>query len=145
MIETIFYFPSSQSEYNSAEISSRTISFVPPTTQGGAGTIYKNGVPYGKMTQADVQQMISNIFNENPYILPVATSERLGGIKIGSGFNISNTRMKTPTKPNVRMRNIAGPLRIQFLPDSFKSSFFIIQYPFSCRAQLQIDKNFLVE
>ena len=92
MIETIFYFPQSQNEYNSAEVSSRTISFVPPSTQDGAGTIYKNGIPYGKMTQTDIQQMITNIFNENgDYVLPIASTTKLGGIKIGKGFNISNS------------------------------------------------------
>ena len=43
------------------------------------------------MTQADIQQMITNIFNENPYVLPIASEDNLGGIKIGGGLNISNS------------------------------------------------------
>ena len=93
MINTIFYFPQSQAEYDSqaSQIDDRTISFIPPSTYGGTGTIYKGGVPYGRMTQYDIQQMIADIFGGNDdNVLPVASAEKLGCIKIGKGFSINN-------------------------------------------------------
>ena len=56
MIDTIFYFPHSESDYNSAlvspGISSRTISFV-PNNDGETGKIYKNGIIYGGVDSDD--------------------------------------------------------------------------------------------
>lgn len=50
MINSIFYFPTSESDYNTTRaqqgISSRTISFV-PDSNGTTGKIYKNGILYG--------------------------------------------------------------------------------------------------
>jgi len=89
MINTIFYYPNSKTEYdqqvNSGNISSRTISFVPDEK-----AIYKNGVRYGSPTADDLR----TIFNENPYALPIATASKLGGIMIGKGFNIDPTTGK---------------------------------------------------
>lgn len=89
MINTIFYYPNSKTEYDqqAGNISSRTISFVP---MGDTGVIYKNGVRYGSPTADDIR----NIFNENPYALPIATASKLGGIMIGKGFNIDPTTGK---------------------------------------------------
>lgn len=73
MIDTIFYFPHSEADYNSAlvspGISSRTISFV-PNSDGETGKIYKNGVVYGSTgsDSSDVSQQITNaILQANDY------------------------------------------------------------------------------
>jgi len=94
MINTIFYFPSSMQQYlaDQSNVNARTIAFIPPSVGEDTGTIYKNGIPYGKMTVNDIKNAVTNIFNdpENSYILPVATSSTLGGIKIGPGLNINS-------------------------------------------------------
>lgn len=65
MIDTIFYFPHSEADYNSAlvspGISSRTISFV-PNNDGETGKIYKNGIIYGGVDSDDsgISQQITN-------------------------------------------------------------------------------------
>lgn len=83
MINTIFYFPQNKAEYNAAEISDRTISFVPDEK-----AIYKNGIRYGTTSIEDLKTQIEQIFRDNPYTLPIASASRLGGIMIGKGFSI---------------------------------------------------------
>ena len=94
MINTIFYFPESfqayKSKQDSSEVNSRTIAFIPPTAEGESGYIYKGGKPYGKMTMQEVKNYVTNILQDDPYVLPIATAESLGGIKIGDGFNINS-------------------------------------------------------
>ena len=85
MINTIFYFPQNKAEYNAAQISDRTISFVPDEK-----AIYKNGIRYGTTSIEDLKTQIEQIFRDNPYILPIASASRLGGIMIGKGFSIDH-------------------------------------------------------
>lgn len=85
-INTIFYYPSSKGEYeaNRFEISPRTICFVPDEK-----SIYKGGVRYGSTSIDDLKTQMEQIFNENPYTLPIATASKLGGIMIGDGLSIN--------------------------------------------------------
>lgn len=93
MINTIFYFPLSKADYtsayNSGDIADRTICFVPDEK-----AIYKDGIRYGSTSLDDLKEQIQQIFTENPYILPIATSSRLGGVMIGDGFKINETTGK---------------------------------------------------
>ena len=87
-VDTIFYFAPTKAEYNALyignEIDARTITFVAET-----GEIWKNGVLYGKMSEADLKNMIQKITKENPYILPIATKytggsgDHIGGVMTG--------------------------------------------------------------
>ena len=81
MIETIFYFANSKTEYdanaNSGNISARTISFVP--TGNGVGDIYKNGIKYGcGISESTINEIINN--------LPFASTTQAGIIKLGKGL-----------------------------------------------------------
>ena len=81
MIETIFYFANSKTEYdanaNSGNISARTISFVP--TGNGVGDIYKNGIKYGcGISESSINEIINN--------LPFASTTQAGIIKLGKGL-----------------------------------------------------------
>lgn len=62
MINTIFYFPSSQQQYNAAssDLNSRTISFVPPSANETTGTIYKNGIRYSGYSRTEINNMIDD-------------------------------------------------------------------------------------
>jgi hypothetical protein len=72
MIDTIFYFAPTKTEYesyqNGHEIDPRTVVFVAET-----GEIYKNGKLYGKMSESDFRELLEKILQENPYVLPKAT------------------------------------------------------------------------
>ena len=88
MINTIFYYPESMTfeEYQSkvgTDIAARTIVFA-----DAQKAIYKGGKQFGATSLTDLKDQIQQIFNENPYTLPIATASRLGGIMIGKGFSI---------------------------------------------------------
>lgn len=88
MINTIFYYPDSLTfeEYQSkvgTDIAARTIVFA-----DAQKAIYKGGKQFGATSLTDLKDQIQQIFNENPYTLPIATASRLGGIMIGEGFRI---------------------------------------------------------
>lgn len=88
MINTIFYYPDSLTfeEYQSklgTDIAARTIVFA-----DAQKAIYKGGKQFGATSLTDLKNQIQQIFNENPYTLPIATASRLGGIMIGDGFHI---------------------------------------------------------
>ena len=94
-VDTIFYFAPTKAEYNALyignEIDARTITFVAET-----GEIWKNGVLYGKMSEADLKNMIQKITEENPYILPIATKDdadnaHIGGV-MGGKYITVNTK-----------------------------------------------------
>jgi hypothetical protein len=94
-VDTIFYFAPTKAEYNALyignEIDARTITFVAET-----GEIWKNGVLYGKMSEADLKNMIQKITTENPYILPIATKDdadnaHIGGV-MGGKYITVNTK-----------------------------------------------------
>lgn len=93
MINTIFYFPSNEQQYinDASNLNARTIALVPPTEAGGTGSIYKNGIPYGKMTTQDIKYEIKEIMKQDPYTLPIATAEKLGGVRIGNTLTINST------------------------------------------------------
>ena len=94
MINTIFYYPDSLTfeEYQSklgTDIAARTIVFA-----DAQKAIYKGGKQFGATSLTDLKNQIQQIFNENPYTLPIATASRLGGIMIGDGFTIDSSTGK---------------------------------------------------
>lgn len=94
MINTIFYYPDSLTfeEYQSklgTDIAAHTIVFA-----DAQKAIYKGGKQFGATSLTDLKNQIQQIFNENPYTLPIATASRLGGIMIGEGFTIDSSTGK---------------------------------------------------
>lgn len=89
MIETIFYFANSKTEYdanaNSGNISARTISFVP--TGNGVGDIYKNGIKYGSSIDEDeLIRIINEKITDADFNIPFASTTKAGIIKLGKGL-----------------------------------------------------------
>lgn len=89
MIETIFYFANSKTEYdanaNSGNISARTISFVP--TGNGVGDIYKNGIKYGSSIDEDeLIRIINEKIADIDFNIPFASTSKAGIIKLGKGL-----------------------------------------------------------
>lgn len=71
MINTVFYFAESKNDYlynyEHNQINGRTICFV-PSGDGKTGSIYKNGLQYGKIEEqaiADIESAINNVQQEN--------------------------------------------------------------------------------
>lgn len=85
MINTIFYFPQSRSDYDSQAngqgIDNKTICFI-PKEGSNTGDIIMGGRNYsGTIDTEELQRLISEY-------LPIASAETLGAIKIGNGLNI---------------------------------------------------------
>lgn len=87
IIDTVFYYVDTFAEYNYrqtvGEISPRTIVFV-----GDKHAIYKDGVCYSSMDEDDLREIITNIFNSENTPLPIATTDKLGGIMVGDSLSI---------------------------------------------------------
>lgn len=93
-IDTIFYFADTIQEYQikhqAGLIHPRTIAFV-AEDRG----IYKNGVLYGRMSDQDLKEILEKIFEENPYVLPIATKytggtgDHIGGVMGGKYITIN--------------------------------------------------------
>lgn len=91
MINTIFYFidhlPFDEyvSKINSGDIAEHTIVFVDDTK-----AIYKGGLWFGSTSDPDNIETIIELIRENAYVLPVASSLTLGGIRVGEHLGINN-------------------------------------------------------
>lgn len=100
MINTIFYFPSSEQEYeeNIDNISPRTISFIPPSDGSGAGTIRKNGIQYGNC-------------NGNNETVKTLTGTTVDGVRILTQemFNAANFKYIINRDFNLQGRSITIP------------------------------------
>lgn len=90
MINTIFYFPSSQQQYDAdaSNLNARTISFVPPTSVGGTGTIYKNGIRYSGYSRTEINNMIDDKAYDD-------TDLQNAIIRIENSINTANDEINT--------------------------------------------------
>jgi hypothetical protein len=91
MIKTIFYFKDTlpfeeyYEKWSNGEIADHTIVFVDDTK-----AIFKGGKQFGSTSDPDMTEKIINLIQENKYILPIASSLVLGGIKVGEYLQIDS-------------------------------------------------------
>lgn len=86
MINTIFYFPQSQEEFETAGgINEKTICFIP--NDNATGQIVMGGRNYSGTV--DVNSLTQTIQNIIQTAMPPATKDTIGGVKIGNGLNIT--------------------------------------------------------
>lgn len=114
MIDTVFYYVDTFEEYEYrqmvGEIAPHTIVFI-----GDNKTIYKNGECYSAGGIEEIEKIVRDLFDKTDSPLPIATTERLGGIIVGDILSIDENGVLTVDAKALVEKIMADPEIIEIL------------------------------